>query len=84
MGKNLSIYPQSGKLTENKRQMRKEIFMWKFRFWLAVAKMYNRLADVAIGISKFFVKRGKHGIKKHDEYYFKYVESKESKHEYLK
>lgn len=65
--------------------------MWKFKFWLAIAKMYNRLADVAIdmadvaiGISKFFVERGKHGIKKHDEYYFKYVESKESKHEYLK
>ena len=58
--------------------------MWKFKFWLAIAKMYNRLADVAIGISKFFVERGKHGIKKHDEYYFKYVESKESNHEYLK
>lgn len=58
--------------------------MWKFRFWLAIAKMYNRLADVALAVSRFFVERGKHGIKKHDEYYFKYIESKESNHEYLK
>ena len=58
--------------------------MWKFKFWLAVAKMYNRLADVTLGVSRFLVERGKHGVKKHNEYYFKYVESKESNHEYLK
>lgn len=58
--------------------------MWKFRFWLAVAHIYNRLADVALGVSRFLVERGKHGLKKHEEYYFKYIESKESKHEYLK
>ena len=43
--------------------------MWKFKFWLAIAKMYNRLADVTLGVSRFLVERGKHGIKKHDEYY---------------
>ena len=58
--------------------------MWKFKFWLAIAKMYNRLADVTLSVSRFLVERGKHGIKKHKEYYFKYIESKESKHEYLK
>ena len=42
--------------------------MWKFKFWLAIAKMYNRLADVTLGVSRFLVERGKHGIKKHKEY----------------
>lgn len=37
--------------------------MWKFKFWLAIAKMYNRLADVTLGVSRFLVERGKHGIK---------------------
>lgn len=58
--------------------------MWKFKFWLAIAKMYNRLADVTLGVSRFLVERGKHGIKKHNEYYSKYAESKERNHEYLK
>lgn len=58
--------------------------MLKFRFWLAVARMYNRLADVTLGVSRFFVERGKHGIKKHKEYYSKYVESQKDGHEYLK
>ena len=58
--------------------------MLKVKFWLVVAKMYNRLADVTLGVSRFLVERGKYGIKKHDEYYFKYIESKESNHEYLK
>lgn len=58
--------------------------MWKFRFWLAVARIYNRLSDVMLDISSFFNERCKHGLKKHDEYYSKYIESKESKHEYLK
>ena len=56
MGKNLSIYPQSGKSTENKRRMRKEIFMWKIKFWLAIAKMYNRLAGVTYGVTNFLSK----------------------------
>ena len=58
--------------------------MWKFKFWLAIAKIYNRMADVTTGVTKFFIKKCKHGIKKHDEYYFKYIESKERNHEYLK
>lgn len=58
--------------------------MWKFKFWLAIAKIYNRLADVTLGVSRFLVVRGKHGIKKYNEYYFKYIESKERNHEYLK
>ena len=58
--------------------------MWKFKFWLAVAKIYNMLAGVTLGVSRFLVERGKHGIKKHGEYYFKYIESKERNHEYLK
>ena len=58
--------------------------MWKVKVWFAIAKMYNRLANVALGVSRFLVERGKHGIKKHNEYYFKYIESKERNHEYLK
>ena len=58
--------------------------MWKFKFWFAIAKIYDRLADVTSGVTKFFIKRYKHGIKKHNEYYFKYIESKERNHEYLK
>lgn len=58
--------------------------MWKFKFWLSVAHVYNDLAKVATGVTKFFIERRKHGIKKHDEYYFKYIESKERNHEYLK
>lgn len=54
--------------------------MWKFKFWFAIAKMYKRLADVTLGVSRFLVERGKHGIKKHNEYYFKYIESKERNH----
>ena len=84
MEKNLSIYPQSGKSTENKRRMRKEIFMWKFKFWLAIAKIYIRLADAMLGVSRFLAARSNHGIKKYNEYYFKYIESKERNHEYLK
>ena len=26
--------------------------MWKIKFWLAIAKMYNRLAGVTSGITK--------------------------------
>ena len=58
--------------------------MWKIKFWLAIAKIYIRLADVALGVSRFFVARSNNGIKKHNEYYFKYIESKERNHEYLK
>lgn len=58
--------------------------MLKFRFWLAVARMYNRLADVTLGVSRFLVERGKHGLKKHEEYYSKYTESQKERHEYLK
>lgn len=56
----------------------------KFKFWFAIAKMYERLADVTLGVLRFFVARGKNGIKKYDEYYVKYIESKERNHEYLK
>ena len=58
--------------------------MWKFKFWLAISKIYNRLADVASCVTKFFIERSKHAIKKHYEYYFKYIEPKERNHEYLK
>ena len=58
--------------------------MWKFKFWLSVAHVYNDMAKVTTGVTKFFIERCKHGIKKHDEYYFKYIESKERNHEYLK
>ena len=58
--------------------------MWKLKFWLAIAKMYNRLADVTLGVSRFLVERGKHGIKKYDKYYSKYAESQKERHEYLK
>ena len=49
--------------------------MWKCKFWIAIAKMYNRLADATSGVTKFFLERSKHGIKKYDEYYVKYIES---------
>ena len=52
--------------------------MWKFKFWFAIVKIYDRLADVTSGVTKFFIKRYKHGIKKHNEYYFKYIEGKKS------
>lgn len=58
--------------------------MWKFRFWLAVAHIYNDLAKVTSCVTKFFIERCKHGIKKHDEYYSKYIESQKDGHEYLK
>lgn len=58
--------------------------MWKFRFWLAVARVYNKLAGATLSIVRFFVERSKHGTAKYDEYYSKYVESQKNKHEYLK
>jgi hypothetical protein len=58
--------------------------MWKLKFWLVVARIYNRLSDVMLDISSFFHERCKHGVKKYDEYSSKYAESKESNHEYLK
>lgn len=58
--------------------------MWKFKFWFSIAKIYDRLADVTSCVTKFFIERYKHGIKKHNEYYLKYIESKERSHEYLK
>lgn len=58
--------------------------MWKIKFWLVVARIYNRLSDVMLDISSFFHERCKHGLKKYDKYYSKYAESKESDHEYLK
>lgn len=58
--------------------------MWKLKFWLAIAKMYNRLAAVTSGVTKFFIERCDHGIEKYDEYYVKYIESNERNHEYLK
>ena len=58
--------------------------MWKIKFWLAIAKIYLRLADAMLGVSRFLAARSNHGIKKHNEYYFKYIESKERNHEYLK
>ena len=30
--------------------------MWKIKFWLAIAKMYNRLAGVTSGVTKNFSK----------------------------
>lgn len=58
--------------------------MWKLKFWLVIARIYNRLADITLDISRFFHERGKHGLKKYDKYYSKYIDSKESDHEYLK
>ena len=49
--------------------------MWKIKIWLSIAKMENRLADVTSVVTKFFLERSKHGIKKYDEYYVKYMES---------
>ena len=45
--------------------------MWKIKFWLAIAKMYNRLAYVTSGVTRFFMERCDHGIKKYNEYYLK-------------
>ena len=58
--------------------------MWKIKFWLAIAKMYNRLAYVTSVVTNFFMKRCDHGIKKYNEYHLKYIKSKERNHEYLK
>ena len=58
--------------------------MWKFKFWFAIARIYDRLADITLGVSRFLASRSNHGIKKHNEYYVKYIESKERNHEYLK
>lgn len=58
--------------------------MWKIKFWLAIAKMYNRLAGVTSGVTKFFIEKCNHGINKYYEHYFKYIESEERNHEYLK
>ena len=58
--------------------------MWKIKFWLAIAKMYNRLAGVTSGVTKKFIERCNHGINKYYKYYFKYIESKERNHECLK
>ena len=52
--------------------------MLKIKFWLAVAHVYNDLAKVASGVTKFFIERCKHGIKKYDEYCFKYNEIKKN------
>ena len=58
--------------------------MWKIKFWLAIAKIYNRLAYVTSCVTKFFMERCNHGIKKYVEYYVKYIKSNERNHEYLK
>ena len=58
--------------------------MWKIKFWLAIAKIYNRLAYVTSCVTKFFMERCNHGIKKYVEYYVKYIKPKERNHEYLK
>ncbi len=58
--------------------------MWKFRFWLAVAGAYDKLADITLDVAHFFNERCKHAIKKYKEHRLKYAESQASKHEYLK
>ena len=54
--------------------------MWKINFWLAIAKIYNRLAYVTSCVTKFFMERCNHGIKKYVEYYVKIykIEGKKS------
>lgn len=58
--------------------------MWKLKFWLVIARIYNRLADITLDISRFFNERCEHGTEKYKECRSKYSESQKNQHEYLK